>query len=138
MRESIFDGTIEIKTIPHNQQRYDTVGDWWTDDEGWHIRVSQLGDWRYNFLVAFHELLECAWCKWKAVPQEDVDTFDMVFEAARIPGDLREPGDDRHSPYRMGHELAGLAERLAGMALGVDWKAYEAAVNGLEYRKEGS
>ena len=62
MRESLFDGLIEIKTIPHNSQRYDTVGDWWTDEEGWHFRVSYMGNWRYQFLVAFHEMLELAWC----------------------------------------------------------------------------
>lgn len=134
MRESIFDGMIEVKVIAHNEQRYDTAGDWWID-EGWHIRVSQLGNWRYNFLVAFHELLECAWCKWKGVKQADVDAFDVAYEANRRPGDVSEPGDHPRAPYRVGHQFASLAERLAAFALGVDWIDYEAAINALEYRK---
>lgn len=137
MQESLLDGLIEIKTIPHNQQRYDTVGDWWTDDEGWHIRVSQLGNWRWNFLVAFHELLELAWCTWKGVKQADVDAFDMAYEANRKQGDFSEPGDQPKAPYRVGHQFASCAERFAASALGVDWAEYEATVNALEYRKEG-
>lgn len=138
MRESLFDGMIEVRTIPHNQQRYDTVGDWWTDEEGWHIRVSYMGNWRYNFLVAFHELLEMAWCKQKGVKQADVDAFDICFEKNRAPCDLSEPGDDPRAPYRYGHQMATLAERFAALVIGVKWDKYEAAVNGLEYRKEGA
>lgn len=137
MRESIFDGAIEIKTIPHNQQRYDTVGDWWVDDEGWHIRVSDLGEWRYGFLIAFHELLECAWCAWSGVSQARVDAFDIEFERNRQPGDVSEPGDDPNSPYRVGHQFATMAEMFAAVALGVSWGAYEAAIEALEYNKEG-
>jgi hypothetical protein len=32
--------TITIKTIPHSQQRYNTVGDWYRDGDGWQVRVS--------------------------------------------------------------------------------------------------
>lgn len=136
VRESIFDGIIEVRTIPHNQQRYDTVGDWWTDEEGWHIRVSYLGNWRYNFLVAFHELLECAWCKQRGVSEAAVTFHDIGFEKNRRPGDLSEPGDDPRAPYRVGHQFASLVERFAAFALGVEWGAYEAAVNALEYRPQ--
>ena len=45
---------ITIDTIPHNQQRYPTVGDWAFDSNGnLIIAVSDLGDWRYNALVGF-------------------------------------------------------------------------------------
>jgi hypothetical protein len=133
MRESIFDGVLEIKAIPHNQQRYDTVGDWWEDDEGWHIRVSYLGDWRYQFLVVFHELLELAWCQWKGVTQAEVEAFDIAFEKNRKEFDASEPGDDPKSPYRIGHQFATAAERLAAAVLGVNWADYETAVYALDY-----
>ena len=128
MRESLFDGMIEIKVIPHSEQRYDTVGDWFLDGEGWHIRVSQLGDWRFHFLVAFHELLELAWCTWNGVKQADVDAFDIAYEAARKPGDFSEPGDDPCAPYRVGHQFATMVEMFAAVALGVSWGAYEDAI----------
>jgi hypothetical protein len=137
LRESIFDGIIEVRTIPHNTQRYDTVGDWWTDEDGWHIRVSYLGNWRYNFLVAFHELLEMAWCKWHGISEAAVTFHDIEFERNRKPGDLSEPGDHPLAPYRMGHRYATVAERLAAAVLGVRWNEYEAAIHALEYGKEG-
>ena len=136
MRESLFDGIIECKTIPHNQQRYDTVGDWWTDSYGWHIRVSYLGDWRYQFLVAIHEFVEMAWCRWNGVDPSAVDTFDMQFEDNRKEGDYSEPGDARDAPYWKGHQFATAIERMAAVMLAVDWTAYEAAIRALVYDKE--
>jgi hypothetical protein len=127
---------IEIKTIPHNQQRYDTVGDWWWDSDGWHIRISDLPDWRYVFLIAFHELLEMAWCSQNDVAQVDVDAFDIEYENSRGPGNLSEPGDAPDAPYHLGHQFATAAERLAAAVLGVDWTQYETAIYALEYTKD--
>jgi hypothetical protein len=136
MRESIFEGVIEIRVIPHNSQRYDTVGDWWLDDGGWHIRVSETGNWRYNFLVVFHELLEVAWCCWKGVRQSDVDAFDREYERNRKPGDNSQPGDDPKAPYRVGHQFAEAAERLAAAVLCVNWGEYTKTLDSLEYTQD--
>lgn len=126
--------SIEVRIIPHREQRYDTVGDWWIDDAaGWHVRISDMGNWRYHFLVAFHELLELAWCQHSNVTQGQVDAFDIAYEKARKPGDTSEPGDDPRAPYRVGHQFATAAERLAAAVLGVDWTKYEEAVNALDH-----
>ena len=39
---------IEIKSIPHDQHRYETVGDYWDDGTGTHIRVSEVGNEDYE------------------------------------------------------------------------------------------
>lgn len=136
MQQSMFDGAVECRVIPHNQQRYDTVGDWWIDENGWHIRVSYLGNWRYQFLVMLHEFVECAWCKWAGVDQALVDAFDIEYERNRKPEDLTsEPGDDPDAPYHQGHQWAGAVERLLAVVLRVDWRMYEASVGALVYDK---
>lgn len=115
---------ITIKTIPHSQQRYPTVGDWWFDHGNIEIRVSKMSDWRYEFLVGLHELVEVAFCKWLGISQKAVDRFDMTFEKKRQPGNLDEPGDDPKAPYRIPHCLASGVERIAAGVLGVCWTRY--------------
>lgn len=123
---------INFQIIPHEEQRYPTPGDWWCDDEDvWQIRVSALGDWRYEFLIFFHEVLEMAWCRWKGIREEDVTAFDERYEENRRVGDLSEPGNDPKAPYWFGHQVATLCERSAAHILNVDWNVYDAAVNAL-------
>lgn len=134
---------IIIETIPHNQQRYPTVGDWFykmeseltpeggTTQEILHIKVSDLGDWRYNALIAIHELAEVLACQHEGVTQEQVDKFDTEFEASREDGNEDEPGDSPGAPYRAQHCLATGIERILAAALGVSWKEYEETINSL-------
>ena len=99
------------------------------ENDIWQIRVSKMSDWRYEFLVAFHELLEMAWCIWHKVKVEDVDAFDIAYEENRKPGDkTSEPGNDPTAPYYMGHQMATIAEKLSATILGVNWDTYEAIV----------
>lgn len=72
---------IIIKTIPHKEHRYDTVGNWWFDEKGnLEIRVSDMKNWKYEFLVALHELVESALCKSRNIKEKDVTNFDVQFE----------------------------------------------------------
>lgn len=123
---------VDIKVIPHKQQRYETVGDWWIDSGGTcHIRVSNMGNWRFEFAVALHELAEWALCRAMNVSQNEVDQFDMAFEARREPGNTDEPGDDVNAPYRTQHCIATAIERIIIGVLGLSWKEYDDAVNAL-------
>ena len=113
---------IHIETIDHSLQRYDTAGDWQVfEDGGWLISVSKIGNWKYEFLVGLHELVECALCVDNGITQETVDYFNMNFKG---PG---EPGDDRSCPYYYPHQWASVVERFAAVLLGVHWASYEAA-----------
>lgn len=123
---------ITIETIPHETQRYPTVGDWLFEPNGdLTIKVSELGDWRYNSLVALHELVEVLKCKHDGVGQKEVDAFDIAFEINRKPDDDSEPGDSPDAPYKKQHCLATGIERIMAAELGVDWKTYDDAVMSL-------
>lgn len=137
---------INLKILPHQEQRYDTCGDWWIDEEGvWQIRVSKMADWRYEFLVFFHEVAEMAWCNINRVSEEAVSAFDIEFEKQRqdmidagngASVEHLEPGDATLAPYYWGHQIATALERTAAFMLGVRWQVYEEAIEDLEYVKD--
>jgi len=116
---------ITIETIPHTEQRYPTVGDWYYEKDGsLTIRVSEMSDWRHEACVAVHELVEALMCKDAGITQDDVDKFDKNFEANRPPDSVEEPGDSMKAPYRLQHGIASGIERILGAELGVDWNKY--------------
>ena len=117
---------IVIETIPHEDQRYPTVGDWWVDEAGtWQIRVSEMGNEKAAFLVGIHELVEMATCLSDGITQEEVDKFDRHYAGEG------EPGDDMDAPYWKQHQLATNVERSVASWLQVDWNEYEQLVDRL-------
>ena len=120
---------IVIETIPHKEMRYDTVGDYWIDPDGtMQIRVSDMGNWKYELLVAIHELVEQNLCLDRGIKEEDISNFDIQFEKDREEGKRSkeaEPGDDPAAPYRKEHFTATNIERILCEALGVNWKEYD-------------
>src|SRR5690348_10139401 len=106
---------IIFRTIPHNEQRYETCGDWWWIKDDLHIRVSKMSDWRYEALVLVHELVEVFLCKHSGIKEEAIHDFDIEFEKRRakslIPN-YSEPGDNRFAPYEKEHCLATGVERI--------------------------
>ena len=124
---------ITLKSIPHNQQRYPTCGDWIVDEKTGDITilVSDLGDEKMNELVAIHELIEVLRCRDLGVTQEAVDKFDIEFEENREKGDVSEPGDSPDAPYRGPHFFATNVERQFAHERGVDWQEYEKKINTL-------
>lgn len=128
---------IEIETIDHAEQRYPTVGDWFYRDEKilnpkgtsteevLHIKVSKLGNWRYEALIAVHELVEVILCQHAGISQAAVDKFDIAFEKTRPEGNEDEPGDATEAPYRKQHCLATAVERMLAAELDVAWYEYQ-------------
>ena len=119
---------LDIQTIPHIQQRYDTVGDFWEEGDVTHLRISEMSDTRYEMLVLIHELVEYFLCKLAGVDLKATDDFDIEFEKNRVEGNVDEPGDDQRAPYFMQHQLATVVERVFAVMLGVMWKDYEKEV----------
>lgn len=126
---------IEIKTIPRNQQRYDTVGDWYLEDGVFKFRISDMGNEKMEALIAIHELVEAVLCYGKGINQHDVDEFDLRFEKESQPGGPKEnagePGDDPDSPYQFPHAIGTGIERILCACLGIKWADYEKVVNSL-------
>lgn len=122
---------IRIDTIPHKDQRYPTVGDWFIEDDTIVIRVSQMDSWRHEALVIIHELVELFLCRGDGVSQEKVDAFDKEFERNRMEGDESEPGESDGAPYNKQHRLASGVERTVAAGLNVNWERYEKELNSL-------
>lgn len=118
---------ITIKTIPHKDHRYDTLGDYWDDPNGdIQIRVSATGKWRYDMLIVLHEFIEVLLCKARFIQEPDIMKFDVKFEKKRKDGDYAsEPGDDLKAPYRREHRTAENFERLFAAELGVHYPDYD-------------
>lgn len=128
-----------IETIPHNDQKYDTVGDYsyHYDSKPTEIHISQIGNPIFEFLVALHEFIESFLCRQKGIPCEKITEFDLLFEKEREAGfhtDEEEPGDDPRAPYHREHRLATAVEFFMAMLLGVNWKEYEQAIYSLQWR----
>jgi len=120
---------ISIQTIPHNRHRYPTCGDYWAT-ENWsrqQIRVSEMGDWRYETLVAIHELVEQSLCRAAGIPEADIAAFDKQFEAEKEMGQhvqYDEPGMHPQALYHSQHCAAMGVEMLVAVLLGVNWSDY--------------
>lgn len=125
---------ITIVTVPHAQQRYETCGDWHynKDTQEINVVVSEMGDWRKEFLLAMHELVEAGLCMYAGITNETVDAFDMKYEANRDLKDLiSEPGDDPKAPYRQQHFYATTLERSLSVQLDIEWEQYEKDIQSL-------
>lgn len=129
---------IVIETIPHSQQRLpgSIGGDWQFDAEGnLLIRVSDMGDWRYNFLLARHEMDEAILCKHAGITTEMVDADELKASPTDDPDSFSGyPG----SCYQAQHNDALAAEWVMARALGVQWEEYAAAFEALSKPKDNS
>lgn len=122
---------ITLEVIPHEQQRLGASGDWFFEPNGdLVVRVSDFGDWRYNFLVLRHEMDEAMLCKHNGITTEMVDED----QAASLPTD----NPDSFSGYpgarlQNQHNDALAAEWVMSRLLGVDWLEYSKAY--LKYKE---
>ena len=125
---------IQMNVIPHQQQRYDTAGDWRLDVEKdtLVINISFLGDWKMEACLGIHELIEAIRCMADRVDQNLVDQWDLNFKGKG------EPGDDPAAPYHRQHVQASIVERTLARQLGVDWQRYEQKLEELKYEHEAS
>lgn len=121
----------KIYTIPHENHRYPTLGDYYTEFNGWdewesepinRIFVSDMEKPDYEFLIGIHELVEMYLCKKRGIKEEDITAFDKKFEDEGKEG---EPGDEKNAPYYKEHQFATVIERMVCNELGLDWKDYE-------------
>jgi hypothetical protein len=115
---------IEIKTIPDKKQRYNTVGDYWEQNGKELVRISDMQNWKYEILIAVHEILEASLCKARGIHEKVISNFDKKYEKKRKYRILDEPGNDLSAPYYKEHQFALKIEKMFAKELGVDWKEY--------------
>lgn len=114
---------IIIKTIPHNEQRYDTVGDYQSFDNGTIVefRISDLNDPVFEQAISFHEQIEKFFNMLDGITDEMVDEFDLNW----LPEKYDEPGLDPACPYHCNHMKADAFERMFIQLCGRSWGEYE-------------
>lgn len=117
---------LNIETIPHSAQRYDTCGNWWTGPDGTiEIRVSDMDSPPFELAIVLHEIIEVALCLAANVSEASVDRFDEAYM-----GD-GEPGDNPAAPYHKEHVVASICERAIAHCLNIDWNEYSKAIERL-------
>lgn len=123
---------IVIETIPHNQHRYPTLGDYWRDADGaLQIRVSETVDPRDSFLIALHEVIEVVLCEHRGIKEEDITAFDKQHLGEDDPW-VDDPGHCPEAPYHNEHVFAECIERLVALELDRNWQEYDAAISLLD------
>jgi hypothetical protein len=115
--------------------RYQTCGDYFYDQDGvLQIRVVELGNEKYETLIAIHELVEERLTKWKGITEQQITDFDLFYEMRRkqglVPEDT-EPGFDNNAPYRQEHTFATGIEMMMCAYAGLSWFDYEQEINNL-------
>ena len=112
-----------IAVIPHSAQRYNTVGDYYTAHSDLvKVRISELQNADYEFLIMIHELVESYLCAKRGISEAQIDTFDVEHS------ELDEPGLSEDAPYHKEHMFATSIEQFIAHELGVDWTHYEEAL----------
>lgn len=119
---------IEIKIIPDKDQRYNTAGDYFKKKSKWVIKVSDMPRWKYEALVAVHELTEMLLCHDRKISMESIDKFDIEYDKNRPKDDTSEPGDDIKAPYYREHQFATKVEKMLAKELDVDWDTYNGEI----------
>jgi hypothetical protein len=115
---------IEIRTVPQEKQRYDTLGDWFIivsmidGSRRLGVTVTNMNNEDSEFAIAVHEMVEAYLCLKRGISGKEVDKFDMEFKGEG------EPGDDPEAPYYKEHQFAMKIERLIVEELGIDWEEH--------------
>ncbi len=117
-----------INSIPHKNQRYDTVGDWQETFSGRPGEFLRFKISRMNliseFAVLIHEMIEWFFCKLAGITSEQVDAWDMGEGK-----DLDDPGSDPRAPYHLQHMFALQVERMIVEQAGITWEIHEEALD---------
>ena|ERR1039458_6371159 len=113
---------LSVNVIPQSKQRYCTVGDWVFDIFGnLQMRISDMGNPDYEFMVAIHEACEAWLCRKRGISEESVTAFDTSEYGLT----LEDPGSDPKAPYHKEHMMALEIEKILCKEMGLDWDKYE-------------
>ena len=125
-----------IRTIPHEDQRYNSPGDYRFREYGvvlfecTDITVSDLGNEDYSFLVALHEFIEEHLTRKRGIPENVIYQWDIDHSESDDPGSID------GCPYFAEHAFAMYIEKQVCSKLGIDWNEYDASFSKLIWRNK--
>ncbi len=99
---------IVIKTIPIEEQRYNTAGDYWETDTEIHFRITKQQDERSEVAILLHEMTEFFLTKQHGITEEEITAYDLKWEEWNKLGIAHadEPGMEIDCPYKDEHETS--------------------------------
>ncbi len=102
---------IFIKQIKHQDQQYDTIGNYRKFNGLYMIEVSKQKGYCETDeevqAVALHEMIEMLLCAKRGISIEKITAWDLKHEK-----DEREPGEIKGAPYFKEHAFANKLEKL--------------------------
>jgi hypothetical protein len=119
--------SIIINFVNENQQRYDTLGDYYIKNGQLYINITKhmtyvsgkfVRNRFFEFLILIHEIVEVLLVIARNISIEKIDQFDLNYQ-----GD-GEPGDEKKAPYRKEHQFATKIEKMMAKELKVPWDEY--------------
>jgi hypothetical protein len=116
-----------IKSINLEDQRYETLGDYYIKDGIRTFAITKTGNDLYDDLIFIHEFIEEVLTRNKGITEEQILAFDLQFEEKVKNGEIsedEEPGEQIDSPYKQEHVIAELIERLIINHLNIDFNTY--------------
>jgi len=122
---------IIVEIVPLEEQRYETLGDYYYENDILHFKITDTGNDTYNKAILVHELVEELLTKHNGINEEDILKFDLwvadEVENGRYPVDA-EPGEHPQSPYKKEHIFSENVERQIMNFLNIDFKEYDKTV----------
>lgn len=110
---------------------FTTLGYWWfenPDNKGaLHVEVVKMSDWRFEFSVWGHEVIEVLYCRLFHITTEQADKFDQYYEDCYAAGTIskdKEPGHDPKCPYHWGHMAGVCWEYICILITLASWEKY--------------
>jgi len=92
------------------------------------IYVAEMGNEKYEFLVALHEFIESYLLYLRGADFQGIDEWENQFTKETRKGLRPEnaiAGEQEDCPYKDEHRLAIEVEKMVAKYLGVNWEEYE-------------
>ena len=114
---------IVIKTIPIEEQRYSTAGDYWHEDNSIEFRITKQAKEDTEFLIAVHEFVEEYLTRRSGIDEKMILAYDLNWEKRHHKGltKAEEPGEEQDCPYREQHVVSLIIEGLLATHMGIDF-----------------
>lgn len=118
---------IVIKTIPIEEQRYNTAGDYWETDDQIHFRITKQENEMSEVAILLHEVTEFFLTRKRGLTEPEITEYDLLWENRFNHGINKadEPGMEGDCPYKDEHETSLMIEKIFCWAAGVDWKKHD-------------
>ena len=128
MRKNVYKHLPDIvyKTIPQKEMRYRDAGDWFDTKKGWQIRVPELMNIDYEFMIFIHESIE----RYLVHKMGLSVTYVDKWIAENLKDDYKQGAMTKGSPHRKYHIFATQIEKQICAHLGISWMKYCKEVDG--------